>query len=74
MMEAAPKDIDTNKIADDIKSVIDGEVLIHDFHVWAISTNKYSLSCHIICENPQDALADVTKLCKEIYNIDHTTF
>ena len=74
MMEAAPKEIDSMKLIENIREVCDGDVKIHDFHIWSLSVNKYALSCHIDCENPMEALRDATKLCQEKYNIDHCTF
>ena len=74
MMEAAPKEVDSEALIHDLKAVCKGNVRIHDFHVWSLSVNKYALSCHIDCSNPMEALRDATKLCQEKYKIDHTTF
>ena len=73
-MEAAPKEVDSNQLISDIRSVCKGDVKIHDFHIWSLSVNKYAISCHIDCQNPMEALRDATNICKEKYNIDHTTF
>ena len=74
MMEAAPKSVNSEKLIADIRAVCQGDVGIHDFHVWSISVNKYAISAHTECENPEEALMLVHEICKNKYKIDHCTF
>lgn len=72
LLEATPTDIDIEKLEEDILNV-EGVEDIHDFHVWSISVNKYSLSAHITSETPLKTLSLVTDLCRRKYNLYHTT-
>ena len=46
MMEGTPDTIDVEQLIQDIEE-IEGVTEIHDFHVWSISVDKFSLSAHI---------------------------
>ena len=52
---------------------IKGVKEVHDLHVWALSSNKFSMTCHLVSDNPQKSLKAATKLIREVYGIDHTT-
>jgi cobalt-zinc-cadmium efflux system protein len=49
LMEATPKDIDLQKVAETIRSV-GGVHDVHDLHVWSITSGKNALSCHVILD------------------------
>lgn len=46
LLEAVPTGIDIDQLEEDILNT-EGVIQIHDFHVWAISVNKISMSAHI---------------------------
>lgn len=75
LMEGVPAHI---KISDVQKALasIENVIGIHDLHVWAISSDIPSLSCHIIVEDARYSQA-VLKSAKEIlhekFGIEHTT-
>lgn len=45
---------------------------VHDLHIWSISSNSISLTCHIRAERPQEALLEAHKICRKL-GIDHAT-
>jgi zinc transporter 2 len=49
LLEATPTSIDVEQLEEEILNIPEVDE-VHDFHVWAISVNKYSLSAHIISE------------------------
>jgi len=55
---------------------IENVTAVHDFHLWSISVGKHALSAHVACEGENEGmnvLAEVTKVCKEEFKIDHIT-
>jgi solute carrier family 30 (zinc transporter), member 2 len=46
LMEAAPRELNISQIIRDLKGLPNVKN-IHDFHLWQISTGKYSLSTHV---------------------------
>lgn len=72
LMESAPADIDIDKMIQQIKEETAARE-IHDFHLWQISVGRYALSCHIDSPTPMETLKEVTKICKDTYDIDHLT-
>ena len=55
---------------------IENVTAVHDFHLWSISVGKHALSAHVACEGDGEAmvvLAEVTKVCKKDFKIDHIT-
>jgi zinc transporter 2 len=72
LMEGVPPAMDIDEMQKDILAIHSVED-IHDFHLWSISANKYSLSAHMTSKTPLKALAEVTDLLRRKYNIFHTT-
>jgi zinc transporter 2 len=72
MLEGTPPSIDVEQLEMDILDV-PGVNDLHDFHVWSISVNKFSLSAHITSDTPLKTLSMVTDLCRRKYNLMHTT-
>ena len=72
LMEAVPKDIDTNKLNEEL-SKIDDVVEVHDLHVWALNTSNYSLTVHLKSKNPMHSLKRATRLVNTKFKILHTT-
>lgn len=48
-MESVPQHLDTDQIMADIKN-IDGILDVHEFHLWSITTEHYSLSAHVVLD------------------------
>ncbi|QHW31869.1 cation transporter [Paenibacillus rhizovicinus] len=46
LMEATPKDVPLNKVAEAI-SAVPGIHGVHDLHVWSITSGRNALSCHV---------------------------
>ncbi len=46
LLEGVPKDIDFNKVMEDIKSA-NGISSVHSLHIWSICHNVYALSAHL---------------------------
>jgi cobalt-zinc-cadmium efflux system protein len=50
--------------------------MVHDLHVWAITSEVPAMSCHIILKTGEDAdaaLSELSRLMSEKYAIAHTT-
>lgn len=71
LMEASPPGIEINELANEIVQS-EGVINVHDFHVWCISIGKPSISLHILSNNPQKTLEQVTRACNK-HGIFHTT-
>lgn len=71
LMEASPSGIDLNELAKEISNA-EGVINVHDFHVWCISVGKPSITLHILSNNPQKSLEQVTRSCNK-HGIYHTT-
>ncbi|MDX8364718.1 cation diffusion facilitator family transporter [Cytobacillus sp. IB215665] len=75
LMEGSPPGVDVGDIKEQLLS-ISHVIDVHDLHVWAISSDFLSLSCHIKigdCDNYERVLNEATKLLKDKYHINHTT-
>lgn len=77
LMESVPEHLDTDEIMDDMKQV-DQVLDVHEFHLWSITTEHYSLSAHVVLDskNGKDAYETINKLdrlLKEKYGLAHTT-
>ncbi len=76
-MLAVPEGINIDEIAKEIKK-IPKVVGVHDLHVWAVGSNHYALSGHILVKNMKISsaypiLCEANKMLKEKFKIDHTT-
>lgn len=77
LMESVPQHLDTDQIMADIKN-IDGILDVHEFHLWSITTEHYSLSAHVVLDKKYEgddyqAIDQVSSLLKEKYGIAHST-
>ncbi len=77
LMESVPKHLNTDEIIEDIIS-IDGILDVHEFHLWSITTEHYSLSAHVVLDRNYDvddyqAIDQVSTLLEEKYGIAHST-
>lgn len=77
LMESVPEDLDTDDVIKTIKTV-PGVIDVHEFHLWGITTDQYSLSAHIVLDSRSSKEAFVhinaiEALLKEKYGLAHTT-
>lgn len=71
LMEAAPRDINTKALYNELKEV-NGVMNIHDVHLWSLSIGRPCITMHILSNNAQKTLEGATKICKK-YGINHCT-
>lgn len=75
LMQAVPKGIRLDEVRQTIESV-EGVSKVHDLHVWAVTSDIYTLSAHAVVENGGDfhqVLNDIEDTLKARFNIEHTT-
>ncbi|PNZ10848.1 cation transporter [Staphylococcus coagulans] len=77
LMESVPEHLDTDEIMETMKSV-DQVLDIHEFHLWSITTEHYSLSAHVVLdsrssEDAYQTINELETLLKEKYGLAHTT-
>jgi cobalt-zinc-cadmium efflux system protein len=75
LMESVPEKFNLDEIREDIGKV-EGVEDVHEMHLWAISSDHYSLTAHVfINENIQPfcIILAINETLKEKYNIDHST-
>lgn len=76
LMEGTPMSIDQQAVYESLTKlphVID----VHDLHIWTITSNMDSLSCHLVVEEDADqqaVLRSAIKLVEEQFGISHATF
>jgi len=76
LMEGTPSSIDQQAVLEKLSNlphVID----VHDLHIWTITSNMDSLSCHLVIEDEADqqaVLRNAIKLVEEQFGISHSTF
>jgi cobalt-zinc-cadmium efflux system protein len=74
-MQAVPKGIDLEEVRQTIEAV-SGVHKVHDLHVWAVTSDIFTLSAHAVVENGGDfhaVLNGIEQTLKERYNIEHVT-
>lgn len=75
LLESVPENIELKEI-DRLVRKIDGVADIHDLHVWAITTDKISLTAHVIIHPQYDCdkvLPKIRELLASKFGITHTT-
>ncbi|VTR35888.1 cation diffusion facilitator family transporter [Actinobacillus pleuropneumoniae] len=75
LMEGAPSNINVNEVQDMLSS-IQNVIEVHDLHVWTISSDFPSLSCHIVVNDIQKSAVVLKKaedILEEQFKIKHTT-
>ncbi len=75
LMQAVPKGIRLEEVRETIEAV-DGVSKVHDLHIWAVTSDIFTLSAHAVVENGGDfheVLNGIEDTLKERYNIEHTT-
>ena len=75
LMQDVPKGIRLEEVKQTIEAV-DGVSKVHDLHVWAVTSDIFTLSAHAVVENGGDfheVLNGIEDTLKERYNIEHIT-
>ncbi|WP_409345080.1 cation diffusion facilitator family transporter [Paenibacillus sp. MBLB4367] len=75
MMESVPEKFDLDQIRGDIAKV-EGVEDVHEMHLWAVSTDHYSLTAHVfVNENIQPfcVILAINETLKAKYGIEHST-
>ena len=75
LMQAVPKGIRLDEVRKTIEAV-DGVRDVHDLHVWAVTSDIFTLSAHAVVESGWDwhqVLNDIEHTLKERFKIEHTT-
>jgi cobalt-zinc-cadmium efflux system protein len=75
LLEGVPKEIDFNKLKDSMCK-IEGVLDVHELHVWAISSDKISLTSHLVIDPTYDnemVLNMIRQLLLSEFKISHTT-
>lgn len=75
LMEGAPSNIDVAKVQKTLEA-LKNVIGVHDLHVWSISSDMPSLSCHIVVKNEQNSqtvLQEAKKVLHEKFDIHHST-
>jgi cobalt-zinc-cadmium efflux system protein len=76
-LEATPKDIDVEKMLDDLR-MIEGVKDIHHVHLWTITSGIYAMSAHVLIEDllvsrSVRILQEIEGLLQGKYGMEHTT-
>lgn len=71
LMESAPSEVNVDDLRQRLQQ-ISGVAGVHDLHVWSLSTNKKSLSVHIVADHHVDVLRLSQRVCED-FGIYHTT-
>lgn len=75
-MQAVPPGINTSEVRGSLEK-LPGVARLHDLHIWAMSTTKTALTCHLVMPNghPGDAfLTNASHMLVSRFKIDHATF
>lgn len=75
LMEGSPEEVELEDLKKEIMHCDkDQTIEFHDFHLWSISSGKYAMTAHVICEkDPMRILKTITQICNQNYGIDHVT-
>ncbi len=76
LLEGVPEGVGMQEIGAAVRE-IPGVTSVHDLHVWAITSNKLSLTVHVVTAVPDeqvfDLLATIRKMLAERFDVSHTT-
>jgi cobalt-zinc-cadmium efflux system protein len=77
LLEAAPQEISVKEVLQAMKS-IPAIKDVHDLHVWSISSNLHSMSCHVLVDDCSISQAESVRqqievMAREKFGIGHTT-
>ncbi|ULL18181.1 cation transporter [Paenibacillus sp. H1-7] len=75
LMESVPEKFNLDEIRKDI-ALVEGVEDVHEMHLWAISTDHYSLTAHVFIDNkiqPFCIILAINETLKDKYGIEHST-
>ncbi len=75
-MQAVPPGINTDEVRKSLEK-LPGVARLHDLHIWAMSTTKTALTCHLVMPSghPGDTfLAETSHMLASRFKIEHATF
>ncbi len=76
LLEGVPEGVGMLEIDEAVRAV-PGVISTHDLHVWAITSNKLSLTVHVVTDAADekifDLLAAIRKMLAERFDVAHTT-
>lgn len=75
LMQTVPKGIELEDVRKTIEAV-EGVSKVHDLHIWAVTSDIFTLSAHAVVENGGDfhaVLNGIEGTLKERFNIEHVT-
>jgi cobalt-zinc-cadmium efflux system protein len=75
LMQAVPKGIELEEVRKTIEAVA-GVSKVHDLHIWAVTSDIFTLSAHAVVDNGGDfhaVLNGIEDTLKERFNIEHVT-
>ena len=76
LLEGVPEGVGLDKIEEALGAV-PGVASVHDLHVWAITSNKFSLTVHVVTSVPEprvfEMLAAIRTMLVDRFDVAHTT-
>lgn len=75
LLEAVPRDIDLDRVAQSIRS-IDGVEAVHDLHVWTLTSGYRAMSGHAVIDDPRRhnaIIRDIHACMHDRFGIRHVT-
>ncbi|OPX65851.1 MAG: zinc transporter ZitB [Methanomassiliicoccales archaeon PtaB.Bin215] len=77
LLEAVPKHIELREVEEAMTST-EGVLLVHDLHVWTLSSGVYALSGHVVVSDQQvsacsPVLRDLESMLEDRFHISHVT-
>ncbi|WJH32278.1 cation diffusion facilitator family transporter [Paenibacillus sp. CC-CFT747] len=75
LMESVPEQFDLEEIRRDI-GLVEGVEDVHEMHLWAVSTDHYSLTAHVFIDEkiqPFCIILAINETLKNKYGIEHST-
>ena len=71
LLEGTPEHIDVYELCHDIEE-IEGVTLVHDVHVWTITSQSEAFTAHVLVD--PDYAGDIDKLINDVQEIAHDRF
>ena len=77
LIEATPEHLDVYALSAEFEDV-PGVTLVHDVHVWTVTSGYVSMTAHVLVDPDYDGahdhmLAELTRISKQSYDISHVT-
>lgn len=75
LLQGAPRGVDVAEVTRYL-SAMPGVIDVHDVHVWALSSNTYALTAHVVVTdetNSDDVIATCRRRLRDEFDIGHAT-